>query len=177
MAALVGACGGASATSSAPAASPSTAATLAVAATATAAPNAAPASLAPSSGPRPSLAIDPAELQAHLTSSITLYDLADAGLAVVATYLDPDTQDPFPLGTYALDSMDQMTNSVPPGTYRLEFRQPSSSATGPSCTIEITDADAYVFAVVRDAVAISRLGTTPTSVREVFIATSSLCRR
>lgn len=95
----------------------------------------------------------------------------------MVTYLDPDTQDPFPLGTYALDSMDQMTNSVPPGTYRLEFRQPSSSATGPSCTIEIADADAYVFAAVRDAVAISRLGTTPTSAGEVFIATSSLCRR
>ena len=70
-----------------------------------------------------------------------------------------------------------MTNSVPPGTYRLEFRQPADSVAGSSCTIEIGDTDGYVFAAVQDAVAISRTGIAPTEAKELFGATSSLCQR
>lgn len=112
-----------------------------------------------------------------MTSSITLLDLADDDLVVTVTYIDPASGDAFALGIYPLGSMARLTNSVPPGTYRLDFRQPPDSASGPSCTIEVGDADAYVFVAVQDAVAISRTGTTPTDARELFVATSSLCQR
>ena len=177
--ALLAACGGAAVPSSAPTASParSPSSTATPAASAIETPSAAPASPAPSPRVRPSLAIDLAELDAYLTSSITLIDLAETDLAVTVAYVDPDSGDSASLGTYTLESMDQMTHSVPPGTYRLDFRQPADSPAGPSCTIEIADADGYVFAAVDDAVAIGRTGTTPTDARELFVATSSLCQR
>ncbi|MDO8485288.1 MAG: hypothetical protein Q7S35_10135 [Candidatus Limnocylindrales bacterium] len=179
IATLIAACGGASAPSSVPAAPPtsSPSTTASPTASVTEAPSAAPASVAPSPKARPSLDIDLAELDAYLTSSITLLDLADDDLAVTVTYVDPGSEESASLGTYTLASMDQMTNSVPPGTYRLDFRQPPDSTTGPSCTIEIADADGYVFAAVDDAVAISRTGTAPTDARELFVATSSLCQQ
>jgi hypothetical protein len=129
----------------------------------------------PSAPSKPLPSIDQAELDAFLTSSITLIDLADDDLAVTVSYIDPDSEQSIDLGTYSLGSLDQMTNQVPPGTYRLDFRQPANSATGPSCTIEIGDAEGYAFAAVTDAIAISRTGVKPKDVRELFVSTSSLC--
>ena len=112
-----------------------------------------------------------------MTSSITLVDLADDDLAVTVSYVDPGSEDSIDLGTYTLEPSDQVTNQVPPGTYRLDFRQPADSTTGPACTIEIGEADAYVFAAVQDAVAISLTGAPPKDAGELFISTSSLCAR
>jgi hypothetical protein len=133
------------------------------------------ATVAPSPRPRPSLDIDPAEVDAYLTSSITFLDLADEDLAVVVTYIDPSSDTPLPLGTYRLDSMGQVTNEAPPGAYVLEFFQPASSTTSTSCAIEIADDEAYVFAALGDAIAISATNSSPTDARELFVATSSLC--
>ncbi len=130
---------------------------------------------APSTPSKPLPSIDQAELDAFLTSSITLVDLADDDLAVTVAYVDLSSNDAIDLGTYALASTEQMTNQVPAGTYRLEFRQPADRTTGPSCTIEVSDADGYVFAAVRGAIAVSRTGTKPKDARELFVATSSLC--
>ena len=130
---------------------------------------------APSTPSKPLPSIDQAELDAYLTSSITLIDLADADLAVTVSYVDPSSEESIDLGTYTLESTDQMTNQVPPGTYRLAFRQPANSAKGPTCTIEIKGSDGYVFAAVQDAIAISRTGVKPKDARELFISTSSLC--
>jgi hypothetical protein len=110
-----------------------------------------------------------------MTSSITLLDLADEDLAVVVTYLDPGSDVPFPLGTFTLGSMDQVTNEAPPGTYTLEFRQPADGASGASCTIQIADAEGYVFAALGDAVAISSSATQPKTAGDLFVATSALC--
>lgn len=129
----------------------------------------------PSPRPRPSLDIDLAEVDGYLTSSITLLDLADEDLAVVVTYIDPSSDTPFPLGTYELASMDQVTNDAPPGTYILEFHQPADSASASTCTIEIEDDEGYVFAALGDSIAISTTGSTPTDGGELFVATSSLC--
>lgn len=138
-------------------------------------PSAAPATPAPSRKPRPSLDIDPAELDAYMTSSITFLDLADEDLAVVVTYLDPDSDVPFPLGTFGLDSMDQVTNEAPPGTYTLEFHQPADSASATSCTIQIADAEGYVFAALGDAIAITSSEIPPNTADDLFVATSTLC--
>lgn len=143
-----------------------------VAPTETAAPTDSPA---PSTPSRPLPSIDQAELDGYLTSSITLIDLADGDLAVTVAYIDPSSEESIDLGTYALEFTEQITNQVPPGTYRLEFRQPANSATGPTCTIEISDGGGYVFAAVQDAIAISRTGAKPNDARELFVSTSSLC--
>jgi hypothetical protein len=173
------ACSGAAAPTSAPVspaatASPSPTPVASSAPTETVAPTESPA---PSTPSKPLPSIDQAELDAYLTSSITLIDLADDDLAVTVSYVDPGSEQSIGLGTYSLESMDQMTNQVPPGSYRLEFRQPANSAAGPACAIEISDADGYVFAVVQDAIAISRTGVKPKDARELFVATSSLCRK
>jgi hypothetical protein len=141
----------------------------------TMAPSSAPATPPPSRKPRPSLDIDLAELDAYMTSSITLLDLADEDLAVVVTYLDPGSDAPFPLGTFGLESMDQVTNEAPPGTYTLEFHQPADSASATSCTIQIADAEGYVFAALGDAIAITSSETPPSTAGDLFVATSTLC--
>jgi hypothetical protein len=126
-----------------------------------------------SAKPRPSISQD--DLDAILTSSITLLDLADDDLAVSVTYFDPDSDEPFDLGSYSLALMDQQTYQVPPGVYNLEFRQPADSSSGPSCKIELADGEALTFAAIDGAVAVSRSGEKPSNAGELFIATSSLC--
>lgn len=138
----------------------------------TAAPTSSPA---PIKSHKPLPSIDQSQLDAFLTSSITLIDLADSGLGVTVSFMDPSSTDVIDLGTYVLESSDQTTNQVPPGRYRLDFRQPANSATKTSCTIEIADAGSYVFAAVNDAIAISRTGVKPKDARELFVSTSSLC--
>ena len=130
---------------------------------------------APSTSAKPRPSISQEDLDAILTSSITLVDLADDDLAVSVTYLDPDSDEPFDLGSYSLALMDQQTYQVPPGVYNLEFRQPADSSSGPSCKIELADGEALTFAAIDGAVAVSRSGTTPSDPGELFIATSSLC--
>lgn len=125
--------------------------------------------------PRPSLDVDLDEVAAYMTAGITLLDLAETAVAVDVTYLDPTSGDPFPVGTYTLESQEQLSNSVPPGVYELTFRQPASSASGETCTIEVGETDTFVFAALGDAVAVARADQTPTDAAELFIATSSLC--
>jgi len=132
-------------------------------------------SAAPSASARPRPSIDQADLDAILTSSITLLDLADDDLAVMVAYVDPDSDEAIDLGTYSLAFAEQQTNQVPPGVYRLDFRQPVDDATGATCTIDLSDGEAYTFAAIDGGVAVSRAGDTPTDARELFVATSSLC--
>jgi hypothetical protein len=177
LAAALAACSAAPGTSTAPASSSAEPSepVATIEPTFSATPSAAAATVAPSRQPRPSLDIDPAEVDAYLTSSITFLDLADENLAVVVTYIDPSSDAPLPLGTYRLDSMDQVTNEAPPGTYILEFLQPADSTSASTCTIDVADDEGYVFAALGDSIAISTTGSTPTDSRELFVATSSLC--
>jgi hypothetical protein len=126
-----------------------------------------------SAKPRPSISQN--DLDAILTSSITLLDLAEDDLAVSVTYIDPDSEEPFDLGSYSLAFTDQQTYQVPPGVYNLEFRQPADSPNGPACKIDLGDGEAYTFASIEGAVAVSRSGERPSDAGELFIATSSLC--
>ena len=129
----------------------------------------------PRESAKPLPSIDQATLDALFTSSITLLNLADADLAVTVLYRESKGETPFPLGSYALAFTDQQTYEVPAGIYDLQFAQPAGSTAGPSCTIELDDADAYTFVAIDGAVAIGRAGDAPTDARELFVATSSLC--
>jgi hypothetical protein len=113
---------------------------------------------------------------ASFTATITLLDLADAELAVSVAFIDPDSGQSDALGTYTVGPSAQISNAVPPGTYRLDFREPAGSATGPTCTIEVKKEETYSFIAVPGAIAVSRAGFTPITVRDLFVATSSLCR-
>jgi hypothetical protein len=179
--ALIGACSGVTAASPVPASAPlaSTAVTPPPTPSpepfATVEPTAAPATPRPTPKPRPSLDVDLTEIAAYLTSSITLLNLGDEDLSVLVAYLDPGSDVPFPLGVYALGSMDQVTNDAPPGTYVLEFRQPAAAAAATTCTIEMADSDGYVFAALGDAIAIRSSATPPATAGDLFVATSPLC--
>jgi hypothetical protein len=126
-----------------------------------------------SAKPRPSF--DSAAIAAYLTASITLFDLTDADLSVSVTYLDSGGQTAS-LGTYLLGSSEQIAHAVPAGTYRLDFRQPAGATTGSSCAIAVKDGAAFTFIAVPGAIAVSRSGFTPKTARDLFIATSPLCR-
>lgn len=180
------ACSGAPAPSQVAAVSPVASPTASPAPTASQSPAVSPSpassdTLAPTESPAPSTShkpipsIDQAELDAIMTASITLIDLADADLAVTVAYVDPGSAKAFDLGTYSLKFTEQLTNQLPAGTYRLDFRQPAASKTGPTCTIEVADGEAFTFAAIDGAVAISKTGATPKAVRDLFVATSSLC--
>ncbi len=178
IAASIAACGGAAAPSVAPsvavATPPSAAPTVAPAspaATESIAPIATPA---PSRSHRPLPSIDQTELDAYLTSSITLLDLAEGDLSVAVGYLDTTSGEAIDLGTYDLSSNEQRTDQVPPGTFKLEFRTPGT-AKPQACTIEIGDKDAITFVAIEGAVAIGKAGSKPAAVKELFVATSSLC--
>ena len=131
---VVAACGGGAAPTSVPMASanPTSAPIASAAPTEAVVPTQPPA---PSTSAKPRPSIDQAELDTFLTSSITFIDLADDDLAVVVSYVDPNSDDSFDLGTYTLASTEQMTNQVPPGTYLLDFRQPADSMSGSTCAI------------------------------------------
>jgi hypothetical protein len=178
--ALIAACSGATAASPPPTASPTNSPvpttspptpepSLAVT------PSLVPATPRPTPKPRPSLDVDLDELDAYMTSSITLLNLADDSLSVSVAYIDPAGGAPFPLGAFPLGSMDQVTNEAPPGTYTLEFHQPADNTLATSCTIEIADAEGYVFAALDDAIAISSTAAVPGDAGDLFVATSSLC--
>jgi hypothetical protein len=178
--ALIAACSGTTAASPPPSASPPNSAAPAVAPptsepSVAVAPSVAPATARPTPKPRPSLDIDLDELDAYMTSSITLLNLTDDSLSVEVAYVDSAGGAPFPLGAFPLGSMDQVTNDAPPGTYTLEFHQPADSTSVTSCTIEIADAEGYVFAALGDAIAISSTAVTPGHAGDLFVATSSLC--
>lgn len=177
VAAALTACSAAPAASPAPVASPVAAPS--VVATPSPVESAAPAAPTeppvPDTSPKPRPSIDQADLDALLTSSITLVDLADDDLAVTVAYIDGESGEAIDLGTYTLGALDQQTNQVPQGVYRLDFRQPADSATGPTCTIELGDDDAYTFAAIEGNVAIAKAGEAPTEAAELFVATSSLC--
>jgi hypothetical protein len=110
------------------------------------------------------------------TATITLLDLADDALSVTVTFIDPSSNEADDLGTYTVGPSEQTSNLVPPGTYRLDFRERTGGATGPRCTIEIKDGETVSFVAVPGAIAVSRTGVSPTNVRDLFVATSSLCR-
>lgn len=134
-----------------------------------------------SAGPQPSASPDIAAIigsySAYFTATIRLLDLADGDLAVTVTFIDPNSPQPQALGTYTLGSSGEQSDSVPPGTYRLDFRQPSGSTTGPTCTITIKKGGVFSFIAVPGSIAVSQAGYTPTKAGELFVPTSSLCRK
>ena len=145
----------------------------------------APESLAPveatasaatgSARPRPS--IDPAELAAFLTARITVFDVADADLAVTVSYVDQTSGKVTALGTYPLGTLEQLTNAVAAGRYVLDFRLPAGAASGPRCTIDIADKEAVRFvAASADAIAVTRTGTRPKTAADLLVSSSPLCK-
>jgi hypothetical protein len=134
-----------------------------------------------SGGPRPSASPDIAAIIGSMaksfTATIRFLDLADGDLAVTVAFVDPSSPQVQALGTYTLGSSGQQSNKVPPGTYRLAFRQPSTSKTGPTCTITIAKGSVYTFVAVPGAIAVSRAGYTPTKAADLFVPTSSVCRK
>jgi hypothetical protein len=114
-------------------------------------------------------------MSASFSATIKFLDLADGDLAVTVAFIDPSSPQPQALGTYTLGSSGQESDKVPPGTYRLDFRQPPGGKTGPTCTITIKKAGVYTFVAVPGAIAVSRAGYTPTKAGELFAPTSSLC--
>jgi hypothetical protein len=114
---------------------------------------------------------------AYLTATIRLLDLADGDLAVTVSFVDPSSPQTQPLGVYTLGPSGQESDPVPPGTYRLDFRQPPGSTSGATCTITVTKGDVYTFVAIPGAVAVSRAGYAPTKAADLFVATSSLCHR
>jgi hypothetical protein len=114
---------------------------------------------------------------AQFSATIRLLDLADGDLAVAVAFIDPSSPGPQALGTYTLGASGQQSDKVPPGTYQLAFRQPSTSASGSTCTITIAKGGVYTFIAVPGAIAVSRMGHTPTQTADLFVPTSTLCRK
>jgi hypothetical protein len=124
--------------------------------------------------PRPSL--DAKAIANLLTASITLIDVADTDLAAAVTYVDPSSGDSGSLGTRVVGPSEQIAESVPAGTYRIEFRLPASSATKQTCTIAVKDGAAFTFVAVPGAIAVSRMGYTPATAADLFVGSSPLCK-
>jgi hypothetical protein len=178
----IAACSAAPAASTAPSVAPSeAAATVAPATPSPEAETAAPVESnppvdtpAPSRSHKPLPSYDPAELDAYLTSSITLVDLADGAVSVDVTYIDSSSGDAIDFGSYDLNAIEQMTDQVPPGTYKLVFHLPDATKV-PACTIDVGDKDAFTFAAVPGGVAVAKHGAKPGSTDQLSVATSSLC--
>jgi hypothetical protein len=136
-------------------------------------PSTRPTGHAPAGTPAPSGRSD---ILSYLSASITLVDLANTDIAVTVTYVDPASGQSAALGSFSLRSFDQISRLIPVGPYRLDFRQPAQSATGPRCTVVVSKGDAYTFAAVSNAIAIQRAGSQPTTGSDLFVATSPLCK-
>ena len=114
---------------------------------------------------------------ALFTATLRFFDLADGDLAVSVAFIDPDSPQPQSLGTYTLASSGRQSAAVPPGTYQLEFRQPSAGTTGPSCTVTIEDGGLYTFIAVPGAIAVSLAGYWPGMAGDLFVPSSRLCQK
>lgn len=141
-----------------------------------------PAPVAPADPPatgsaRPRPSIDPAQLAAFLTATITVIDVADADLAVTVSYVDQENGTATALGTYPVGALEQLTNAVAAGRYRLDFRLPAGGVSGPRCTIDIADMVAVRFiAASADAIAVTRTGTKPKTAADLLVSSSPLCK-
>lgn len=126
--------------------------------------------------PRPS--IDPAQLAALLTASITLINLGDSNLAITVSIIDPTVSPPqtYQLGTYLLNSSEQVTESVPATTYQIVFHQPADAVVKSTCHLTVKDGDKVTFVAVPGGVAVSEPSFIPKTVGDLFVSTSSLCR-
>lgn len=186
LAALTAACGGATLPPASP--SPSDTAVIAPSPTANPTPSASPASPSPAptpspapiASPRPSVRAKPlpsVDIAKFLTARIKLLDLTEADLRVAVSYVDPDSGQAISLGTYDLGPLEQLSNGIAEGRYRFAFSSSSGNATKGTCTIDVKVGDAYTFAAVTGAIAVTRAKSTPKSTRDLFVATSSLCRK
>ncbi len=182
--ALLAACSGSSA-SSAPVGAvgsepPTTAAESSAASEPPASPTEVASASAPASAPaaskKPRPSIDAQEIAAVLTSSITLLDVADTDFSATVTYIDPSSGTKAALGTYVVGASEHLSESVPAGTYQIDFRLPSTARTTLTCTIAVKDGGAFTFVAVPGAIAVSRGVATPASAADLFVATSSLCK-
>jgi hypothetical protein len=139
----------------------------------------APATPHSSVGPRPSASPDVAAIieasAAQFSATIRLLNLADSDIAVSVAFIDPSTPQPQDLGTYTVGASGQESDSVPPGTYRLAFKQPLGASAGSTCTIAIAKGGVVTFVAVPGAIAVSRTGYAPTKSADLFVPTSSLC--
>jgi len=176
LALLVGACTGSAVPTTAPTSdAPTVADTLAPAVTVTPPPTAGTTDL-PGTSASVGPTIDPSALAAALTSSLSVWDLTDADVALTVNFVDPDGGQTTALGTYTLEASEQFSNGVPPGRYRFDFRDPATSAAGASCTIEVPDQGTVTFTVVPGAVAVTQTGFTPAKAGDLFVATSPVCK-
>ena len=191
MAAIVASCGGGSSPTTQPA-NPSAPSSTVPAASATqslapsptpvptpsptASATAAAEASAPAASKRPRPSLDPAELAAYLTATLTLFDAADVDVSVSLTYIDPSSG-PFEFGTYSLGAEEQLSHSVPPGTYKVVFHVASAGGKAPTCSIDVKDGSTVTFFVASsDAIAVTRTGFKPQKSADLFVATSSLCK-
>jgi len=132
-----------------------------------------PPSPARSAKPIPSLNAE--QFAQTFSASIAIFNLADAPLTIAGSIADTTTGKYTAFGTYAVEPSGQLSEAVIPGRYRLTFHLPSLTS-APSCTLTVTDGAKYTFVAVPAAIAIDLAGAPPTSGRDLFVATASLCK-
>ncbi|MBI5878244.1 MAG: hypothetical protein HZB53_11395 [Chloroflexi bacterium] len=106
---------------------------------------------------------------------IEVDNFRDDQIAMRVTQTDPG-KDPVPLDEISLSAFDVKSFRIPqPGRVRVEFLS-AGRANLAVCTLTIRSGDRYQFVALPDKFVVNRVGSPPSTGRDLILATSSLCR-
>ncbi len=129
-----------------------------------------------SGSPGPAPCPTPIDLAPYLTAELTLVNLASVAITVDVLVVDPDTKQSQSLATQTVDPQGYVSQKVLPLPYTIQFTKAGADTPYATCTLNMTDVQAFDFAALDDAVAVELRGATPTDPDELWVDTSSLCK-
>jgi hypothetical protein len=131
--------------------------------------------------PGPSPCPTPIDLAPYLTAELTMVNLASVTINLDVLIIDPDTKQRQSLATQDVEPQGFVSEKVLPLPYTIEFTKQGDELPYASCTVNMTDVQAFDFAALDDAVAVDLRGAAPTDLasfdpNELWTDTSSLCQ-
>jgi hypothetical protein len=112
------------------------------------------------------------------TGEVDVMNLTDGDLSVSITSLSDSSDSSLLKTNLALKSTDSNSfTSIKPGRYRLDFSATVGGRVNGDCFMQIGSGDVYQFVAVNEGIVISSEKHPPSTVDDLDMVTSSLCRQ
>jgi hypothetical protein len=128
--------------------------------------------LAPGETPRPT----PLDIAAYLTAQIDLLHLGDDSIAVAIAISDESGGQSATVAKFEMEDLDSVTQSIPAGTYSVEFTRVAAPSKPTTCTITVKDGDHFEFVSTDATIVVLNPAHPPTTRKDLVVSTSSLCQ-
>jgi cell division protein YceG involved in septum cleavage len=112
------------------------------------------------------------------TGEADVLNLTDGDLSVDITSLSESSDAALLKTNLTLKSTDSNSfTSIKPGRYRLTFSATVGGDASGTCSLQMGSGDVYQFVAVNEGVVVTSEKYTPTTVEDMNMATSSLCKK